>query len=153
MPTINLKNIVYKNKLLLDFLDQSASLSSFHNGSSLDMINDDIMRNRDLQVEQRKILVNALATQYDSIGEKAPSGVYKLEKKGVYTVTTGHQLCFMGGPQFFIHKIISTIKSCQILKEKYPFNDFVPIFWMATEDHDFQEISHTTIFGKKILIR
>ena len=81
MPTINLKNIVYKNKLLLDFLDQSASLSSFHNGSSLDMINDDIMRNRDLQVEQRKILVNALATQYDSIGEKAPSGVYKLEKK------------------------------------------------------------------------
>ena len=55
----------------------------------------------------------------------------------------------MGGPQFFIHKIISTIKSCQILKEKYPFNDFVPIFWMATEDHDFQEISHTTIFGKK----
>ena len=149
MPTINLKNIVYKNKLLLDFLDQSASLSSFHNGSSLDMINDDIMRNRDLQVEQRKILVNALATQYDSIGEKAPSGVYKLEKKGVYTVTTGHQLCFMGGPQFFIHKIISTIKSCQILKEKYPFNDFVPIFWMATEDHDFQEISHTTIFGKK----
>ena len=149
MPTINLKNIVYKNKLLLDFLDQSASLSSFHNGSSLDMINDDIMRNRDLQVEQRKILVNALATQYDSIGEKAPSGVYKLEKKGVYTVTTGHQLCFMGGPQYFIHKIISTIKSCQILKEKYPFNDFVPIFWMATEDHDFQEISHTTIFGKK----
>ena len=149
MPTITLKNTVYKNKLLLDFLDQSASLSPFHNGSSLDMINDDIMRNRDLQLEQRTILVNALAIQYDSIGEKAPSGVFKLEKKGVYSVTTGHQLCFMGGPQFFIHKIISTIKSCQLLKEKYPFNDFVPIFWMATEDHDFQEISHTTIFGKK----
>jgi bacillithiol biosynthesis cysteine-adding enzyme BshC len=149
MSTITLKNTIYKNKLLLDFLDHATNLSSFHNGSSLDMIDDHFMMDRDLQIYQRKILVNALVRQYDSIGEEAPSGVYQLEKKGVYSVTTGHQLCFMGGPQFFIHKIISTIKSCQLLKEKYPQNDFIPIFWMATEDHDFQEISHTTIFGKK----
>ena len=149
MSTITLKNTIYKNKLLLDFLDHATKLSSFHHGSSLDMIDDHFMMDRDLHIDQRKILVNALVNQYDSIGEEIPSGVYQLEKKGVYSVTTGHQLCFMGGPQFFIHKIISTIKSCQLLKEKHPQNDFIPIFWMATEDHDFQEISHTTIFGKK----
>lgn len=152
MPTITLKNTVYKNKLLLDFLDHSTKLSPFHNGSSLEIIDEHFMSNRDLHIDQRKFLVNALVSQYNSIGVETPSGVHQLEKKGVYTVTTGHQLCFMGGPQFFIHKIISTIKSCQLLKEKYSQNDFIPVFWMASEDHDFQEISHTTIFGKKFSI-
>ena len=152
MSTITLKNTIYKNKLLLDLLDHATTLSPFHNGSSLDMIDDNFLTKRDLHTEQREILVNALVSQYDSIGEETPSGVHQLEKKGVYTVTTGHQLCFMGGPQFFIHKIISTIKSCQLLKEKYSQNDFIPVFWMASEDHDFQEISHTTIFGKKFSI-
>ena len=118
MPTITLKNTVYKNKLLLDFLDHSTKLSPFHNGSDLEMIDENFMLKRDLHIEQREFLVNALVSQYGSIGEETPSGVYQLEKKGVYTVTTGHQLCFMGGPQFFIHKIISTIKSCQLLKKK-----------------------------------
>ena len=112
MPTITLKNTVYKNKLLLDFLDHSTKLSPFHTGSSLEIIDEHFMSNRDLHIDQRKFLVNALVSQYNSIGVETPSGVHQLEKR-VYTVTTGHQLCFMGGPQFFIHKIISTIKSCQ----------------------------------------
>ncbi len=149
MPTITLKNTVYNSKLILDFLDQSPSLASFHSGSSLDKIDDALMMYKDLNVDQREILVNSLVCQYNSIGENIPPEVYQLKKNGVFTVTTGHQLCFMGGPQFFIHKIVSTIKSCHLLKAKYPQKDFVPVFWMATEDHDFQEISQTTIFGKK----
>ena len=80
--TITLKNTIYKNKLLLDFLDHATNLSSFHHGSSLDMIDDHFMMDRDLHIDQRKILVNALVNQYDSIGEETPSGVYQLEKKG-----------------------------------------------------------------------
>ena len=83
--------------------------------------------------------MNALVSQYDSIGERYLLGFIN-EKKGVYSVTTGHQLCFMGGPQFFIHKIISTIKSCQLLKEKHPQNDFIPIFWMATKIMTFKKL-------------
>ena len=84
MPTITLKNTVYKNKLLLDFLDHSTTLSPFHNGSSLEIIDEHFMSNRDLHIDQRKFLVNALVTQYDSIGEEIPPGFINL-KKGVYT--------------------------------------------------------------------
>ena len=45
------------------------------------------------------------------------------------------------GPLYFLYKIISTINLCKELQKKYPENNFVPIYWMATEDHDFEEIN------------
>ncbi len=47
----------------------------------------------------------------------------------------------MTGPLYFIYKIISTLNLCKQLKQKYPKADFIPIYWMASEDHDFEEIS------------
>ena len=78
MSTITLKNTIYKNKLLLDFLDHATNLSSFHHGSSLDMIDDHFMMDRDLHIDQRKILVNALVRQYDSIGADRLRGLRRL---------------------------------------------------------------------------
>jgi bacillithiol synthase len=51
---------------------------------------------------------------------------------------------------YFIYKIISTLKLAEQLKKHYPDYDFVPVYWMATEDHDFEEISSFTFKGKKI---
>src|SRR3989338_9506801 len=59
------------------------------------------------------------------------------------------QLCLFTGPLYFIYKIISTINLAEALKKKYPEYNFVPIYWMATEDHDFEEISHFNLFGQK----
>jgi bacillithiol biosynthesis cysteine-adding enzyme BshC len=53
------------------------------------------------------------------------------------------------GPLYFLYKIISTINLTKELKAKYPSFDFVPIYWMATEDHDFEEINYFNFQGKK----
>ena len=37
------------------------------------------------------------------------------------------------------------------MKKKYPKYNFIPIFWMASEDHDFAEINHVNLFGKKYI--
>ena len=55
----------------------------------------------------------------------------------------------MTGPLYFIYKIISTIKLSQQLNRKFSDFDFVPVFWMASEDHDFEEISSFVFRGKK----
>jgi uncharacterized protein YllA (UPF0747 family) len=47
----------------------------------------------------------------------------------------------MTGPLYFIYKIITTIKISRELQEKYPDLNYVPVYWMATEDHDFEEIN------------
>ena len=51
---------------------------------------------------------------------------------------------------YFIYKIISTLNLAETLKSEYPEFNFVPIYWMATEDHDFEEVNHVNIFGKKL---
>ena len=78
------------------------------------------------------------------------SNINLLEQPGTYTITTGHQLNIFTGPLYFIFKITTAIKLAQDLKKEFPDKNFVPVYWMATEDHDFEEINHTHIGGKKI---
>ena len=82
--------------------------------------------------------------------KKAINNIELLRKETTFTVTTGHQICLFTGPLYSIYKIISTLNLTKSLKQKCPEHDFVPVFWMATEDHDFEEINHVNIFDKKI---
>ncbi len=45
---------------------------------------------------------------------------------------------------------MTAIRLSEDLQAKHPDKNFIPIYWMATEDHDFEEINHTKVFGKKI---
>ncbi|WP_046745889.1 bacillithiol biosynthesis cysteine-adding enzyme BshC [Kordia zhangzhouensis] len=104
------------------------------------------------QVSQRKILSKALRNQYQTIkaSDETLENIHKLSSTNTFTVTTGHQLNLFTGPLYFLYKIISAINLTKQLKEKYPSYDFVPIYWMASEDHDFEEISFFNFKGKKI---
>ncbi len=100
----------------------------------------------------REVLVNALSKQYEnfSIAKQVKKNIASLIKQNTYTVTTGHQLNLFTGPLYFIYKIISAIEAAKGLNKKHPSYHFVPVYWMATEDHDFEEINHTYVNGKKI---
>ena len=95
--------------------------------------------------EVRTNLVNGLREQ-----GVAESLLERLSKSNCYTITTGHQLNLLTGPLYSIYKIASAIKIAEECRAKYPEFDFVPVFWMATEDHDFEEINHINLFGNKI---
>ncbi len=104
----------------------------------------------------REVLSNVLLEQYERLSGKISTFdqtkkiISTLTKKTTFTVTTGHQLNLFTGPLYFIYKIISTINLADELKTKFPEYDFVPIYWMASEDHDLEEINHIHLFGKKI---
>ncbi|MBS1572625.1 MAG: bacillithiol biosynthesis cysteine-adding enzyme BshC [Bacteroidetes bacterium] len=92
----------------------------------------------------RDTLVDVLRHQLQDLqlSEKQSANLKILEKPTSFTITTGHQLNLFSGPVFFIYKILQVIKSCEELNDKNTNQHFVPIFWMATEDHDFLEINH-----------
>lgn len=94
--------------------------------------------------EKRKILFEVLKKQHEGfdLTEKQKEHLQFLLSENTFTVTTGHQLNLFTGPVFFIYKILQTIKTCLYIKEIFPHQNFVPIFWMATEDHDFDEVNH-----------
>ncbi len=93
---------------------------------------------------KRKLLFDVLKEQNAtiSISEKQNRNQDALLSENTFTVTTGHQLNLFTGPVFFVYKILQTIKLAEDLQKNFPESQFVPIFWMATEDHDFEEINH-----------
>jgi len=99
----------------------------------------------------RKLLIAQLQLQYKTLRRNVvEESIASLLDENTFTVTTGHQLCLFGGPAYFIYKIVSAITAARIYSQKYPDKNFVPVFWMASEDHDFEEVNHLYLFGKKI---
>ena len=64
----------------------------------------------------------------------------------------GHQLNLFTGPLYYMYKIISVINLSEKLNKKYSDYNFVPIYWMGSEDHDFKEINHFNVFAKMLAI-
>lgn len=102
--------------------------------------------------DKRATLVNALTNQYKDYASvnEVNSNIESLLKDNTFTVTTGHQLNLLIGPIYFIYKILHVIRLAEELKQLHPNNHFIPVYWMASEDHDFEEINHTRLFGKEI---
>ncbi|MBK6521479.1 MAG: bacillithiol biosynthesis cysteine-adding enzyme BshC [Sphingobacteriaceae bacterium] len=101
----------------------------------------------------RKILVQSLLQQAQAVtntSKESLANISQLGNTNCFTVTTGHQLCLFTGPLYFIYKIISTINLSEWLNKSFPDKKFVPVYWMASEDHDFEEVNHAFAYGKKI---
>jgi bacillithiol biosynthesis cysteine-adding enzyme BshC len=155
MPTdcIRYQNSGYFSSLIVDYLDQISSLNSLYNRfPTIENFEAQITEKAaNYNQENRKLLVAELQKQYQNItiSKATQINITDLGKSNTYTITTGHQLNLFSGPLYFLYKIISTINLASELKTKYPNSNFVPIYWMATEDHDFEEINYFNFKGKK----
>ncbi len=100
----------------------------------------------------RKNLVSVLEKQYANlnVSDLTNVNIKSLSSPKTFTITTGHQLNLFTGPLYFLYKIVSTINLTKQLKGEYPDYNFVPVYWMATEDHDFEEINYFNLHGKKV---
>lgn len=106
---------------------------------------------RKLFPQERTILAKALTDQYDGIegSEAVYCNIQKLHSSDTFTVTTAHQPNIFTGPLYFLYKIAHAIKLSVFLKEKMPQYDFVPVYYMGSEDADLEEIGQFTVNGKK----
>jgi bacillithiol biosynthesis cysteine-adding enzyme BshC len=135
--------LTYEQKEFKGFIQEEFSIESFKNQLKI---------KSNFDKKKREILHQSLLEDYTKIdlNSKTKAIIDSLLSENTFTVTTGHQLNIFTGPIYFIYKILDTIKLAEELKKTYPENNFVPIYWMASEDHDFEEINHTYIFNKKI---
>ena len=144
----------YFSNIICDYLDQNEKVSPFYgNFPNIDGFKKQIEAKRlSFQVESRTILVNSFENQYHNIQTSSATkkNIQLLQEKNTFTVATGHQLNLFTGPLYFLYKIVTTINLCKQLKAKFPNENFVPIYWMATEDHDFEEINYFNFKGQKI---
>ena len=139
------------SSLIKDYLSQKEQLAPFYNRFP-DAENYPLQAAEKLaSYAHRETLVQAITQQHKNLEltEKQKFNLDLLAQPNTVTVTTGHQLNLLSGPLYFIYKILHTVKICDALNAENNGYQYVPVFWMATEDHDFEEINHFHTYEKK----
>ena len=145
----------YFSKIVDDYLSESEYLKSFYELYPTLKNFKKAVQSKCFPEVNRIVLADRLTSQYsnDKVNLKEEGRVAKninlLKQNETYTITTGHQLCLFTGPLYFIYKIVSAIKLCESLKKDSPDINFIPVYWMATEDHDFAEVNHFNVDQKR----
>lgn len=156
MPSdcISYQNSGYFTKLITDYLNKKPELQSlYHRFPAIENFLPQIEEKRtNFSEKNRTVLVESLLKQNKNftLSESSLHNIELLKQTNTFTITTGHQLNLFTGPLYFLYKIVSTINLTKQLKANYPSFNFIPIYWMATEDHDFDEINHFTFKTTKV---
>ncbi len=154
--TVPFKKTGFFTSLICDYLDEKPELKplygQFPNVKAYEV---QIEQKAGFPPHNRTILTEVLKKQYASYAladdDSVHVNIQSLNKSNTFTVTTGHQLNIFSGPLYFIYKIVSVINMAKKLNEAYPDQHFVPVYWMATEDHDFAEINHINHHGGRLV--
>ena len=137
----------------IDIIDQDIVFGLMNNNKKLksfisdfpsydNIISHSEKKKKEFSKENRIRLVNEVKEQYKGIkiSKELNNNINSLLNEKTFSVTSGHQLSLFSGPIYFIYKIISTIKIVSELNKKSKKQKFVPVFWLASEDHDLSLI-------------
>lgn len=142
-------------KLLVDYVNDNDFLKNFYSfDDSVEGVMSRIESYKNPRLN-RKNLTEAITRQYLNGGfphlpETIIENLSLLEDEKTFTVSTGHQLNIFSGPLYVFYKLISVIKLARRCNELMPEYRFVPVYWMASEDHDMKEITSLKLFGHTI---
>lgn len=135
----------------LQFIQSDPVFEKYHSYTSdIEGIRQAIL-NKSSNYNYRQELVKILSKQHLNCKQASIlESIQKLGSDNCYCVTSAHQPCLFGGPAYFIYKIASTIHLARKLSLEFPEDKFVPVFFLGSEDHDFEEMNHLNLFNKKI---
>jgi len=143
----------YFSKIIVDYLEGSETLAPMYSHPvSLDGIKSAIGSRQQFPVD-RKTLVTTLKEQYSAVetGSAVRANIDRLLEKNCFTVTTAHQPAIFTGTLFFLYKILHTIKLASFLSESLPSYQFVPVFYMGSEDADLDELGNIYLDQEKLV--
>jgi bacillithiol synthase len=139
--------VPHSSTLLTDYLYRFERVSSFYSGAPFDLASF-----RKVAVEtshlsfEREALCNVLTKQNQAFGCSEPTlaNIDRLRRPEAFAVVTGQQVGLFSGPAFTLYKALTTAKLAEYLSgQGIPS---VPVFWLATEDHDLEEVAETNTF-------
>ena len=133
---------------LSDFLAKKGGTKDFF---SLSFLEKEDRKKAVLNASKRPIhpvVLTVLKELNSGICPEVDKSLDKISKKGAVAVVTGQQLGFLGGPLHTLYKVLTAVKYAAFLEEETGVTT-VPIFWLQSEDHDFEEISEAVLFSQE----
>jgi bacillithiol biosynthesis cysteine-adding enzyme BshC len=140
------------SKIVRDYLDGSPQLNSFYGERPTLQGFEKIIQQKLRQHVDRELLVSVLEEQYRTVvaSPMVKENIDLLLSEKSFTVCTAHQPNLFTGPLYFIYKILHTIRLADHLRQNFSQYNFIPVYYMGSEDADFAELNHTYVDGKKI---
>ena len=140
--------------LMQQLLHNDPALKPFHTRLVSTEAATEAASNRVTSFDQskRNTLVEVLHKQYEHLAPdgKTRAQIDVLSASNTVTIATGHQLNLFTGPLYFWYKILDVINEAAALQQADAKHQYVPVFWMASEDHDFEEINHFFLGEQKV---
>src|SRR5713101_2273326 len=150
--SIPFRRLPHQPKLFVRLIDDYSSVKRFYaHPPNMDAVKQ-VASSLEYPAERRREVARILREQNAAFGA-SPAAMSNLEKleRGAVAVVSGQQVGLFGGPAYAVYKALTAIRLAEELSETgIPA---VPIFWMATEDHDLDEVRHTTWFDNGNLVR
>ncbi|MBO9619041.1 MAG: bacillithiol biosynthesis cysteine-adding enzyme BshC [Niabella sp.] len=143
----------YFGKLVLDYLAGSEKLKPFYNDFPGKQAILDAISRRQGVATNRSLLTEVLQQQYSNVqpSQSVKENIELLRKETTFTVTTAHQPNIFTGPLYFIYKILHAVKLAAYCKQQFPEFDFVPVYYMGSEDADLEELGQLSVNCEKLV--
>lgn len=138
-------------KITLDYIGEAQALKDFYEHPvNLEGIKSAITERMKYNTN-RQLLVDQFSEQYKDFDDcdAVKANIKALLDDNTFTICTAHQPNIFTGHLYFVYKILHVIKLADTLKKELPTYNFVPVFFMGSEDADLEELNHLVIDGEK----
>ena len=139
------------SKIALDFIDEAPELREFYQHTvNIKGIKSAISKRINFNTN-RRLLVEQFEKQYENLNDcnLVKTNIHALLEENTFTICTAHQPNIFTGHLYFIYKILHVIKLSDSLRAELPEYNFVPVFFMGSEDADLEELNNVVIDGEK----
>jgi bacillithiol synthase len=143
----------YFSRIITDYLNGNDFLRHFFKHMASFEGAESSIKMREEFPTDRKLLVTTLKQQYEDLPacELVSKNLERLADQNTFTITTAHQPAIFTGNLYFIYKILHVIRIAKTLEKKHPDRNFVPVFYMGSEDADLDELGHIYLDKEKLL--
>ncbi len=159
MPTDQSIGIDYKDlrslsgtfsSLFVDYVSEYGNVQQFYGGNFRDEAHwKSLLKKVVERPVDRSSLVQILGEQNRNFhcGVRTLANIDALLNDNTVAVVTGQQVGLFTGPLYTIFKTLTALKLVESLAERYPEYNFVPVFWLEGEDHDYEEVNSIKILS------
>lgn len=151
--SLTLKQTGYFSKLVCDYVNQEDSLKPFFTHTPDWEGIEAAIHAKSAHPVQRETLVQVLEEQYKGLSclQQVKDNIQKLIQPNTFSVCTAHQPNIFTGHLYVIYKILHAVKLAAACAERFPGYEFVPVYYMGSEDADLEELGHLFLNGEKLV--
>jgi bacillithiol synthase len=144
------------NEFFIDYINDFNSLKDFFNYSFIEKENifrslvdkEDNYLNKKLFTRNDLADILMIQNKYFNASDASIQNIELLRNENTFAIVTGQQAGILTGNLYTLIKAINAYQLSKKLSEYFPDYNFVPVFWLESDDHDFLEVNNINIFNK-----